>query len=72
MFLTTSEVAGRLRVTVARVHQLIREHRLPAEKKGRDYLINETDLKLVRNRKPGRPRKRKGNATQRSKLRKGE
>jgi excisionase family DNA binding protein len=55
--LTTKEVAGRLGVSVRRVHALIQDGRLPAEKYGRDYLINERDLKLVAERKPGRPRK---------------
>lgn len=55
--LTTSEVAERLGVTVKRVQAMIRDERLPAEKRGRDYLIREADLKLVENRKPGRPRK---------------
>lgn len=55
--LTTKESAERLGVTVARVHQLINEGRLPAEKMGRDYFIKEDDLKLVEDRKPGRPPK---------------
>jgi hypothetical protein len=29
---------------------------LPAQKVGRDYIIREEDLKLVEDRKPGRPR----------------
>lgn len=40
-----------------RVQQLIWGGRLPAEKMGRDYFIKEDDLKLVEDRKPGRPRK---------------
>jgi len=56
--LTTAEAAARLHVTVSRVHALIRQKRLPASKPGRDYLIKESDLKLVANRKPGRPSKR--------------
>ena len=55
--LTTQEAAARLKITVARVQQLIWAGRLPAEKLGRDYVIAETDLKLVRHRKVGRPRK---------------
>lgn len=55
--LTTSGVAERLGLTDARIRQLIRAGRLPAEKIGRDYLINEKDLKLVSDRKPGRPKK---------------
>ena len=57
--LTTSEVAARLGVTVKRVQAMIRDGRLPAEKMGRDYFIKEDDLKLVEDRKPGRPRKGK-------------
>jgi excisionase family DNA binding protein len=53
--LTTNEVAGRLGVTVKRVQAMIRDGRLPAEKLGRDYVIKEQDLKLVADRKPGRP-----------------
>jgi hypothetical protein len=33
--------------------------RLPAEKMGRDYFIKEEDLKLIADRKPGRPPKAK-------------
>jgi len=54
--LTTNEVAERLGVTVARVQKLIWDGRLPATKMGRDYVIQEEDLKLVEDRKPGRPR----------------
>jgi excisionase family DNA binding protein len=53
--LTTPEAAERLGITVARVQQLIWKGRLPAQKIGRDYVINEDDLKLVAERKPGRP-----------------
>ena len=55
--LTTKEVAARLGVTIQRVQALIQDGRLPAEKLGRDYVIKEQDLKLVADRKPGRPRK---------------
>ncbi|MDX6270001.1 MAG: Helix-turn-helix domain [Acidobacteriota bacterium] len=55
--LTTNEVAARLGVTIKRVQAMIRDGRLPAEKMGRDYLIKEDDLKLVEDRKPGRPKK---------------
>jgi excisionase family DNA binding protein len=55
--LTTPEAAKRLGVTVARVQKLIWEGRLPAQKFGRDYVIKEDDLKLVADRKPGRPPK---------------
>lgn len=57
--LTVKDVAHELKVTVWRVHQLIREDRLPAEKLGSQYVIKKDDLKLVKNRKPGRPAKNK-------------
>lgn len=55
--LTTSEAAERLGVSPIRVRVLIRQGRLPAQKKGRDYLIKEADLALVAERKVGRPKK---------------
>ena len=55
--LTTKEAAARLGISVMRVQQLIWDGRLPAEKMGRDYFIKEGDLKLVADRKPGRPKK---------------
>jgi excisionase family DNA binding protein len=57
--LTTNQVAERLGVSIGRIHQLINEGRLPAEKLGRDYVIREEDLRLVRDRKVGRPPKAK-------------
>ena len=56
--LTTKEVAERLGVSVRRVHALIQAKRLPAQKYGRDYLIDEKSLKLVEERKTGRPSKK--------------
>jgi excisionase family DNA binding protein len=55
--LTTKEVSARLGVTIQRVQAMIRDGRLPASKLGRDYVIKEQDLRLVADRKPGRPRK---------------
>lgn len=57
MLLTTRQVAERLGVTLARVRALIAAGRLPSQQFGRDHLIKEEDVKLVENRKPGRPRK---------------
>jgi excisionase family DNA binding protein len=54
---TTSEAAEALGVTPRRVRALIQAGSLRGEKKGRDYLINERDLALVKDRKPGRPKK---------------
>ena len=56
-FLTTKQAAERLGITPRRVQALIEAGRLPAQKFGRDYMINEKDLKLVKDRKVGRPRK---------------
>jgi excisionase family DNA binding protein len=56
--LTTEQAADRLGVTPARVRVLIREGRLPAQSFGRAHMINEDDLKLVEDRKPGRPPKK--------------
>ena len=53
--LSTPEVAERLGVTVSRIQALIWAGRLPAQKIGRDYVIFEEDLGLVKDRKPGRP-----------------
>lgn len=53
--ITTSEAAERLGVHRTRVQVLIRAGRLPATKYGKAYLINEKDLALVADRKPGRP-----------------
>jgi len=55
--LTTKEVAERLDVSQARVRALIKDGRLPSQQFGRDHLIKESDLKLVENRKVGRPPK---------------
>jgi excisionase family DNA binding protein len=53
----TAEAGKRLRVSQDRVRALIKTGRLPAIKMGRDYFIDPEDLVLVKNRKPGRPRK---------------
>lgn len=53
--LTTEQAAGRLGITTARVRQMIIAGRLPAEKFGHVHMIRKDDLKLVADRKPGRP-----------------
>jgi excisionase family DNA binding protein len=55
ILLTTKEAAERLGVTPVRVCAMITAGRLPAERFGRAYMIKEKDLKLVADRKPGRP-----------------
>jgi excisionase family DNA binding protein len=57
--LTTKEAAARLGVSAARVRQLVLAGDLPAEKFGRDLMINEADLKLVADRPVGRPSSKK-------------
>ena len=56
-FLTTKQVAEKLGVSVGRVQQLIAEGRLPATKIGQTNLVKESDLKLIEDRKTGRPPK---------------
>jgi excisionase family DNA binding protein len=70
--LSTSEAADKLGVTVGRVQQLIWDGLLPAQKVGRDYVINEDDLKLVENRrKVGRPPKDKAGTGSKASKKKG-
>ena len=61
--LSVREAAEALGVNRQRVQQLIESKRLPAEKVGSYYVIKENDLKLVRNRKPGRPPKQPADTT---------
>ncbi len=56
--LSTNEVAEKLGVTSIRVRAMIRKGNLPAQKIGRDYVVKESDLELVKDRKPGRPAKK--------------
>lgn len=55
----TALAAEKLGVTQGRVRALIQSGRLPAKRLGRDYFIDPKDLKLVKDRKPGRPRIKK-------------
>jgi excisionase family DNA binding protein len=56
--LTTKEAADLLGVTSVRVCAMIAAGRLPASRFGRAYMIKESDLKLVKDRKRGRPRQK--------------
>jgi excisionase family DNA binding protein len=58
-YITSKEAAERLGVSKRRVLALITAGALPAKMFGTFYVIKESDLKLVENRKPGRPSKRK-------------
>ena len=55
--LSTNEASEKLNLSAIRVRQLIYSGRLPANKVGRDYVINEKDLSLVAVRTTGRPKK---------------
>jgi len=57
--ITTKEAAEKLGVSVRRVQAMITDGTLPAVKLGRDYVVKETDLELIKDRKPGRPPKEK-------------
>jgi excisionase family DNA binding protein len=61
--LTSNEVAERLGVHRSRVHVLIKDGRLPAQRFGRAYMVSESDLSLVANRTTGRPPKAKAEAS---------
>jgi excisionase family DNA binding protein len=58
----TGEAAERLKVTPRRVRALIAAGKLPARECecGSEWIIKESDLSLVTNRRPGRPRKAAG------------
>lgn len=58
--ISTADAAEKLGVHMTRVQVLIREGRLPAQMIGGSYVINDKDLKLVAERKPGRPLKNAG------------
>lgn len=60
--LSTREAADILGVSILRVQQYIWDGRLPAQRIGRTYVIDEGDLKLVGERKTGRPPKAKTGA----------
>jgi excisionase family DNA binding protein len=57
--LSVTEAAKRLGVIRQRVFQLIQSGKLPAVKVGSQYVIKESDLELVKDRKTGRPPKTK-------------
>ncbi len=56
--LSIKEAAEKLGVSARRVNQLIDEKKLPAQKIGSQYVINEGDLeKVTIHGKAGRPKK---------------
>ena len=54
--ISSKDAAARLNISVRRVQELIKNERLPAKMIGGVYLIEEKDLALVKDRKPGRPK----------------
>jgi excisionase family DNA binding protein len=55
--ITTNEAAKKLGVHISRIHQFIKGNRLPAQRYGRDYLIDERHLAPLKGLKTGRPKK---------------
>ncbi len=58
-FLSVSEAAIELNLSPRRIHDFIKDGRLPAEKIGAYYAIKRKDLNLVKDRTTGRPPKPK-------------
>ncbi len=68
--LTTQQAGEILGVNASRVRQFILEGRLPAIKLGRDNLIREEDLNLIRDRRTGRRPLEKSAGSKKASLRK--
>jgi len=57
--ISSKEAAEKLGISLRRVQALITSGKLPAQKIGNSYVVQITDLELVKVRKPGRPAKSK-------------
>ena len=57
--ITTLQAANDLGISRSRVYKLIRAGRIKAKKSGGTWLIDPRVLRSVRNRKTGRPKKKK-------------
>ena len=68
--LTTAQAAEKLGVHRTRVNVLIKQGRLPAQRYGRAFLVEEKDLVLVSERPVGRPHKQDNEKPGRKKLKK--
>lgn len=55
--ISSKDAAEKLGISLRRVQALITDGRLPAQKIGNSYVVNEKDLELVKVRTPGRPKK---------------
>ncbi len=58
-WLTTKEVAKKVGLTYVRINQLIKSDILPAEKRGCNYFIRESDVEIIEQRQKTRGRKKK-------------
>lgn len=56
--LTAKEAADELGVHQSRIYALVNSGRLPATRFGNALAIKASDIDLIRERKPGRPRKK--------------
>lgn len=63
--LSVAEAAKRLGISPRRVQQLVKAGRLPAEQFAGAYVIRESDLGLVADRRPGRPANQPKSTTKR-------
>jgi excisionase family DNA binding protein len=70
-WLTTQQAADELGVTAGRIRQMIVDKQLPTIKFGHVHMIKRSDLKLVENRKVGRPPKAKAETGSKASKRKG-
>ena len=50
MLLTTKELADRVNLTPGRINQMIWSGEIEAEKRGRDYLIDDKYIEIIKNR----------------------
>ncbi len=69
--LTSAQAAERLGVSVRRIQQLVKDGRLPADLFGGSLMIKEEDLKLVEDRKVGRPPKATTKTGSKAEMKKG-
>jgi len=58
ILLTTTEAAAALGLSIKTVQSLIKRGRLPAEKKGRDWMIKRKDVEAHERGKGGRPKRK--------------
>ncbi len=55
--ISSKEAAEKLGLSLRRVQALITSGKLPAQKIGNSYVVKESDLEFVKERKNGRPKK---------------